>query len=145
LPLWHFSSNIGDNVANNIRIARALKHGSHLVPYLSSKNAALLDRWNGCFGTQSVITHDFLTSITNKYNLHNLVNVVHNRTDRCSLERIFGLIFCLEYSKLTAVKSVFGDISNTPMSYGYSFNEYINLLRGQNKVIKKVVKVWTGR
>ena len=145
MPLWHFSSNSLDNVANNIRIARTLSHGSQLVPYLNSKNTALLHKWNGCFGTQSFITHDFLTSITNKYNLHNLVNVVHNRTDRCSLERIFGLIFGLEYSKLVAVKSAFGDICSTPMAYGYSYNEYINLLRGQNKVIKKIVKVWTGR
>ena len=82
--------------------------------------------------------------ITNKYNLHNLVNVVHNRTDRCSLERIFGLIFGLEYSKLAAVKSILGNIENIDY-YGYSYNEYINLLRGQNKVIRKVVKVWTGR
>jgi hypothetical protein len=145
LPLWHFHDYKLDNEANNIRIAKSLTHGTELALYLTSKNTNLLQQWNGCFGVQAFITHDFLTSITNKYKLNNLVNVIHNRRDRCSLERIFGLIFCLEYSKLTAVKSAFGDISNTPMSYKYSYNEYINLLQRQNKVIKRVVKVWTGR
>ena len=145
LPLWHFQNYKLDNEANNIRIAKSLTHGTKLVPYLTSKNTRHLQQWNGCFGVQSFITHDFLTSITSKYNLHNLLDVVHNRSDRCSLERVFGLIFCLEYNKLTAIKSAFGDISNTPMSHRYSYNEYINLLNKHNKVINRVVKVWTGR
>ena len=100
------------------------------------------DKWNGCYGVQSYINLSFLSSIQDKYNIINMIHAVKCRTDRCCLERIFGLIFCTEIPKLFK-KSFFGDIMKY-QKWGYTFEEYmIDLEKGT--VPKHVVKVWTGR
>ena len=78
-----------------------------------------------------------------KYNLFNLLNVVKNRTDRCSLERVMALMFYREFPQLIRIKSLFGDISLK--NYGYSYDEYCNDLNIHKKVKYPFVKVWTGR
>ena len=82
-----------------------------------------------------------------KYNIGNLVNVVRNRTDRCSLERIFGLIFSLEFRVLPKIKSALGDIFMHTPGWGYNYDEYIQQIEkdGRINTTTGVVKVWTGR
>ena len=82
--------------------------------------------------------------LQNKYNITNLANSIYNRTDRCSLERILGLIFCEEYPKLLQIKSLFGEIFKFPNAFTYNYDDYKNDLN-KKKIIKSVVKVWTGR
>lgn len=102
------------------------------------------DKFNLCFGGQCYIKLSFLDILENKYGLSNLVKVVHNRTDRCSLERILGLLFCEEYPKLIKIKSLFGDIMVQPRAFAYNFDDYNNDLK-HRRLLNPFVKVWTGR
>ena len=86
----------------------------------------------------------FLEKIENKYGISNLVHLVHNRSDRCSLERILGLLFYEEYPKLFRIKSLFGDIMRSPRAFAYNYDDYNNDLK-QRRLINPFVKVWTGR
>jgi hypothetical protein len=72
------------------------------------------------------------------------VNVVHNRKDRCSLERILGLLFCEEYPSLLKSKSIFGDIITKNKNFRYNYDHYTSDLKN-GKIIYPFVKVWTGR
>ena len=87
---------------------------------------------------------DFLQLLQKKYNITNLVNVIANRKDRCSLERILGVLFCEEYPKLIKISSLFGDIMNQNRRFNYTFDNYNDDLK-QKKVLYPFVKVWTGR
>ena len=102
-----------------------------------------LDKWYGCFGVQSYINIDFLQYIENKYGITNLISAVKCRSDRCCLERIFGIIFFTEYPKILGQKSLLGDIMKY-QTWGYSYDEYIEYLKKGTKP-RRVVKVWTGR
>jgi len=90
--------------------------------------------WVGCFGGMSIIKHDYLVFINNKYDISKLLKYVLNRYNRCSFERV---IACL-LQKHVSNKSLFGNIHKY-CKWGFKFNEkekYKNL---------PVIKVWTGR
>ena len=80
----------------------------------------------------------------NKYTITNLISVVHNRTDRCGLERIIGLLFCQEYPILTKFNSLFGDILKKHRAFDYNYDQYINDI-SHKRIIHPFIKVWTGR
>jgi len=131
ISLWHFPPQFFRcHFENNLRIAESLNYSGAIKKMLRSKQVS------GCFGVQSFIKYDFLNLIMNKYNINNLVNVVTCREDRCSLERIFAIIFYLE---LKLIQSVFGDMTSLHI-WGKSFDEYIN-----EAPVLPVVKVFTGR
>ena len=102
------------------------------------------DKFNLCFGCQCYIKLNFLEILENKYKITNLINVVNNRTDRCSLERILGLLFCQEYPKLLKINSLFGDILTKPNAFQYTYDDYKKDLNNK-KIMNPFVKVWTGR
>jgi len=143
LPIWHFTD-FDDNPPNTNRILTGLTNNSILRNTLNNNNLNVLGlnkkKWQGVFGTQCFINHNFLVSIQQKYNIENLVNLVHSRIDRCSLERIFGLIFYTEYPQLILMKSLFGPVKN----WGYTYDNYYNEFRNK-RVLTAWVKVWTGR
>ena len=148
MPLWHFPS-FDDNPYNTNRLLRYLKNNYILIDTLNESNTNVLStlsskKWHGVFGCQCYINHDFLTTIQNKYNIENLIHVVNCRTDRCSLERIFGIIFNVEYNPLYKIKSLFGSIQSY-QRWGYNYDEYVNDFFVNKKVPKAWVKVWTGR
>jgi hypothetical protein len=90
--------------------------------------------WKGCFGCMSVITHDYLSFINNKYDIGKLLDCISNRYNRCSFERV---IACL-LQKHGDNKSLLGSI-HTYCKWGISFNEkdtYKHL---------PLTKIWTGR
>jgi hypothetical protein len=145
MPLWYFNSDT-ENLENTKRIALHLKN-SIVVNNKITKELNLLgmktNEWFGCFGVQSYIKLSFLERIQAKYNIVNLIPAVTCRADRCSLERIFGVIFFSESSILSSKKSLLGNIM-TYHQWGYSFDEYITDLK-KRTVPRCVVKVWTGR
>jgi len=145
LPLWFFYAD-KENVENTLRISNVLQNRNELQSKVSL-NTTVLGlkhlKWYGCFGCQSYINHNFLTSIENKYQISRMIHVVKNRNDRCCLERIFGIIFFTECQKLFDRKSLFGNIMNY-QKWGYSYNDYQNDLK-KGKVPKAIVKIWTGR
>lgn len=149
LPLWHHKYD-KENIGNILRLASALSNNRILIKRLTKKEEVVTsfgfsnEKFNLCFGGQCYIKLSFLEDLQNKYNINNLINVVRNRTDRCSLERILGLLFCQEYPKLCFTASLFGDITIKPRSFHYNYDDYNNDLN-KGKVITPFVKVWTGR
>jgi hypothetical protein len=150
MPLWHHNYD-KENVDNIIRIISSLRNNRLLFKKVNKKDeiinlnvTPINDRFNLCFGGQCYIKLSFLELLENKYNISNLVNVIHNRIDRCSLERVLGLLFCEECKKLLYIKSLFGDIMKQPRAFAYTYDEYCNDL-SKKKIINRFVKVWTGR
>jgi len=146
LPLWHFQGD-KENVHNTNRIISSMKNNYEIGKKINMSDDLIFGinqkKWIGCFGVQSFINYRFLTYLQNNYNLFNMLNYVHCRADRCCLERIMGSIFCQHFKQLTNIKSIFGNITQY-MSWGYTFDEYQKHLSNR-KVIRPVVKVWTGR
>jgi ribonuclease HII len=72
----------------------------------------------------SIITHDYLTSINNKYDISMLLEHILNRHNRCCFERIIG---CLLQQKETK-KALLGDIhSYCPWDIRFNDKEYHNI------------------
>ena len=147
LPLWHFDAD-KENYLNTIQISNVLKNKYLLAGKISLNEVNLMglnnnDAWHGCFGVQSFINWNFLTHINNKYKITNLVHVVKNRSDRCCLERLFGILFWTEKKSKYKNKSLFGLI-HSYQKFGYSYDEYMNDIK-HNKIPRYIVKVWSGR
>jgi hypothetical protein len=117
-----------------MKIADTLNY-SNIIKYNIANNNRLL----GCFGVQSFIKYEFLIYIIKKYGLARLLNVVKTREDRCSLERIFGVIFFLELKKY---QTVLGNIFD--YNFGGTYEKYIQDKKN-NRIEKPVIKVFTGR
>jgi hypothetical protein len=145
LPFWFFYAD-KENLVNTLRISNALKNKWTIQNKLTLSDTVLgLShlKWFGCFGCQSYINHNFLLDIERKYNISNMIHVVHSRSDRCCLERIFGTIFCTEYPNVVQRKSLFGNIMKY-QKWGYSYNQYHSDLK-KGTIPKEIVKIWTGR
>ena len=90
--------------------------------------------WTGCFGSMSIITHDYLVFINDKYNISKLLDCVLNRYNRMSFERVIACLLQINGKKETLL----GDIHNY-CKWGIRFNEkdeYQHL---------PLIKVHTGR
>jgi hypothetical protein len=149
IPIWHFDNLAKwENVSNSINLSSVLKNKNIVQKKLKDQNILnnitnKNENWIGCFGLQCFINHSFLVGIQNKYEIFNLLRVVKNRSDRCCLERIMGIIFSIEFPELIKIKSLFGNI--VYKGYGYSFENYINDLNKYKRSKYAFVKVWTGR
>ena len=150
LPIWHFPDH-DDSPDNTNRILKGLKNNTKLLEmlkvggdFIMSFSGNKTNKWYGVFGCQCFINHDFLVKIQKKYNIENLLNYVSCRRDRCSLERIFALIFHEENPMLKNVRSLFGGIQ-TYLRWGYNYDEYHNDLFVKKRIPKEWIKVWTGR
>lgn len=152
LPLWHRIYD-KENFVNVMRISSALTNNRILKNKLQYSSTDVVntfqitssrDKFNLCFGGQCYIQLPFLELLQKKYNITNLTKVIHNRTDRCSLERILGLLFHEEYPGLIKINSMFGDIFHYPMSFNYTYDDYEKDLQ-KKRVVRNVVKVWSGR
>jgi hypothetical protein len=147
LPLWHHPKD-KENVNNIFRIIRSLKNNYKLYNKLYERNTNVLgmnnDKYDICFGCQCYINLRFLERLENKYKITNLVNVIHCRTDRCSLERVMGLLFNEEFNQLKYIKSLFGEIIKHHKSFQYHYSEYWNDFQ-KKKIVHPFVKIWTGR
>lgn len=149
LPLWHHIYD-KENLPNLIRLASSLRNNNNLIKKINKKEEIITnlgfsnDKFNLCFGGQCYIKLHFLETLENKYKISNLIHVVLNRTDRCSLERILGCMFCEELPILNKIKSMFGDIMLQPNAFAYKFEDYENDFK-RKKLTKSFIKVWTGR
>lgn len=149
LPLWHHPYD-KENLPNILRIASVLTNKQEIMKLLNEKEEVISslsfvnNKFNLCFGCQCYIKLSFLDSLQHKYRITNLVHVVHNRPDRCSLERVLGAIFCKEFHKLLQLGSMFGDIQAYPNSFGYTFDNYMDDIKHKRR-LKTFTKVWTGR
>jgi len=147
LPLWHFHSD-EENIENTWRLIGVLQNNHDIIQYLHDPEIQVLglkkNKWCGCFGVQSYINWHFLSSIQQRYSFFNLLDVVTNRSDRCCLERIFGIIFFRNQSNLYKRKSLLGNIM-TYCTWGKTFEEYCGYLDKLKASPLPLFKVWTGR
>lgn len=146
IPLWHHEYD-KDNLQNLMRISSILKNSGLIKNklHLSDKILGInSDNFNLCFGVQSYIKLKFLEMLEFKYKISNLVYVIKNRNDRCSLERIMGLLFFTEYLKHIHNKSLLGHINRHHKAFSYNYDTYLNDLQ-KKKIYGVFVKVWTGR
>jgi len=90
--------------------------------------------WKGCFGCMSIITHEYLTFINNKYDISLLLDKVLNRYNRCSFERIIGVLLQKNCKELPLL----GDIMKY-CKFGTKFNKLNSLKK------LPIIKIWTGR
>ena len=125
--LWEFE-HVWDQIEDETRMI-LLFNDTELLQFYNNKTL-----WRGCFGGMSIITHDYLTHINNKYDISKLLNCVLSRYNRMSFERVIGCILEKEGSRETLL----GDIHKyCPWGLGISnINNYKHL---------PLIKVWTGR
>lgn len=135
--LWNFGNNDSE-LYNIIRVAKSLKNNKAIVHCINYWDKGL---WLSSQGAQSYINHNFLVKMNNKYDLNNLLATVLNRSDRCTLERIIGILVYLETNN---TDTVFGDITLLYKAGNYTFDEYIDTFNN-GKIMGKISKVWTGR
>lgn len=103
--------------------------------------AQKFDRSNcpGVFGCMTCISHDFLTSLNEKYNLSLLINDITCRDNRCAFERVLGcLIYFHGKTMGLGRRCMLGNIC-TYCEWGISFED-----REKYKELP-LLKVWTGR
>lgn len=148
IPLWHANYD-KENLSNLLRISSRLTNNRLLKKKLIGNDINILGMNNDnnfkiCFGGQSYINFNFLKGLEDKYRITNLKSVINCRTDRCGLERILGLLFCLEFKQINYINSLFGNIFNHYRSFHYNFNDYMNDF-DKKKLPGIITKVWTGR
>jgi hypothetical protein len=143
LPLWFFYNN-NSELHNVHRIAGYLNNNNIIHKYLL--NWHKLNTWVSCFGTQCFITHDFLMKLNNIYNISALVDVIKNRSDRCALERIFGILFYIETQNKKSLLGCINDhrLPSRIKKNEYTFDEYISDFY-KKTLSQRIIKVWTGR
>jgi hypothetical protein len=91
------------------------------------------DLWKGCFGGMSIITHDYLVYINNKYDISKLLDCILNRHNRSSFERVIACLLQKNEKKETLLGNIHA------YCWGISFYEKDNYKH------LPLIKVWTGR
>jgi len=125
--LWEFEHN-WDQIEDETRMIK-LFNDEELLRFYENK-----DLWKGCFGCMTIITHDYLTYINNKYDFCKLLDYVLTRYNRCSFERVIACLLQVNDKKET----LFGNIHKY-CEWGIHFYEkdqYSHL---------PLIKVWTSR
>lgn len=124
--LWEFEPN-DDHKEDILKILNKF-NDKELLNFYESK------LWKGCFGGICIITHDFLTSINNKYDFSLLLEVISSRYNRESFERVFACLLQINYKN----NSMFGNIYKY-CPWGIEFKDKDNFKH------LPITKVWSGR
>jgi hypothetical protein len=130
--LWGFEHH-WDNINEELTMISALNNNKELQDFYNNKK-----QWKGCFGGMSIITHNYLTCINDKYDISKLLDIVVNRDKRCYFERVISCLLQKEFQ----TESLFG-IIHQYMVWGTTFEMY-----NDNKYLYAhlpMIKVWTGR
>jgi hypothetical protein len=127
--MWEFESSCVPSNPDLEPIMIKAFNDKELLDFYENKSL-----WKGCFGGMSVITHNYLTFINDKYNLSLLINLILNRQDREAFERVIACLLQKNFCKNT----IFGNI-HSYCHWGIKFNEKNNWQH------LPVIKVWTGR
>ena len=125
--IWEFEHN-WDQLEDETNMIN-LFNDKDLLSFYENK-----DLWKGCFGGMSIITHDYLVYVNNKYDISKLLECVLTRYNRCSFERV---IACL-LQKNEEKKTLLGNI-HSYCNWNITFNEIGNYTH------LPLIKVWTGR
>ena len=90
--------------------------------------------WKGCFGGMSIITHDYLVSVNDKYDISKLLDHVLTRGNRMAFERVIGCLL----QKNERTETLFGNI-HAYCNWGGTFDE-----KDKYKHLP-IIKVWSAR
>lgn len=131
--LWHFE-HWYDTPEHEMKLLHVLRNSDELVLFYENKCG-----WKGCFGGMSVITHDYLKSIDDKYDIGRLLTCILNRCDRMCFERIIACLLQIDCGNNTE-QSVFGDI----FLYGRK-HITIHDIDSPDIATLPFIKVWSGR
>ena len=126
--LWEFDPSPNDQIDDETRMINTF-NDAELTKFYKNKN-----NWKGCFGGMSIITHDFLTHVNKKYEISNLLDLVKNRYNRCSFERVLGCVLQKEDENRTLLGNI-----HKYCKWGIHF-DHIN-----NHKHLPMTKCWTGR
>jgi hypothetical protein len=125
--IWEFE-HYWDEIEDETNIIKIF-NDQELLTFYENKNL-----WKGCFGGMSIIKHDYLTEINNKYDISKLLGCILNRNNRCSFERVIACLLQINEKN----DSLLGNIHKY-CKWGITFEQkdnYRNL---------PLIKVWTGR
>jgi hypothetical protein len=88
--IWDFEHH-WDQTEDELRII-SLFEDDELTAFYNNKRL-----WKGCFGSMSIITHDYLTHINSKYDISKLLDCILTRYNRCSFERVIACMLHHQY------------------------------------------------
>ena len=125
--LWEFEHH-SDQIEDETRMIN-LFNDKELLDFYENKKL-----WKGCFGGMSIITHNYLMFINDKYDISKLLNVITTRYNRCSFERVIACLLQKHEKKETLLGNI-----NYYCKWGIAFSEKNNFLH------LPLIKVWTGR
>jgi hypothetical protein len=125
--LWDFEHGC-DQIEDETEMIK-LFNNQELLNFYNNKKL-----WEGCFGCMSIITHDYLTSINNKYNISLLLDKVLTRYNRCSFERVIAVLLQIDSKQPTLLGNIL-----KYCNWGLPFER-----KEENKHLP-IIKVWTGR
>jgi len=97
--IWDFE-HYWDQIEDETRMIK-LFNDTELLNFYENKNL-----WKGCFGSMSVINHDYLVSINNKYDISKLLDCVVSRHNRCSFERVIACLLQINSENTTLIGSI---------------------------------------
>jgi hypothetical protein len=126
--IWEFENSCCPQPADETKMINVF-NDKDLLDFYNNKPL-----WKGCFGAMTIINHDFLSSINNKYDLSKLLDLVLTRYNRCSFERVLACLLQKEYKK----EVLLGNIHKY-VKWGVKFNDkdkYNHL---------PIIKIWSGR
>jgi len=106
--IWDFEQHDWDQPEDEYRML-SIFNDTNLIDFHKSQ------LWNGCYGYMIVITHDHLRNINNKYDISKLLDLVLNRYNRSSFERVIACILQID----DISPSIFGDIHDYSKKYEY--------------------------
>ena len=89
----------------------------------------------------SIITHDYLTHINNKYDISKLIGYVLNRYNRCSFERVIACLLQKEQKKDSLLGNVHKYFEDHDYAWGLPFKE---VAKHKHKQLP-IIKFWSGR
>jgi hypothetical protein len=124
--LWNFEHK-WDQIDDETKMIEKINN-EELTQFYKNKNL-----WEGCYGGMSIITHDYLTFINNKYDIRKLLDCIKTRYNRCSFERVLACLL----QKHCVNESLFGNIHKY-CRWGMKFHD-------KDKYDLPFIKVWVGR
>lgn len=126
--IWHFKHH-WDQPSDEIRLLKTMNNSKELLSLHSKKN-----KWVGCFGGMSIISHDYLKKINDRYDISKLLPHIKTRYNRKSFERVIGCLLQINFVR----ESLLGDICRyCDMRMRFHHIKYLTKL--------PIIKVWTGR
>ena len=126
--IWEFHSSVCPQTEDEIRILNVF-NDRELLEFHNNRSS-----WHGCFGSMTIIEHDFLMYVNSKYDISKLLNCVTSHYSRMSFERVIACLLQINYKKETLLGDIF-----QYCNWGIHFNEKDNYSH------LPLLKVWTGR